>query len=611
MSLVINFSIILVLMLVAVFYSANKSSKIYLIGYVLIVGILVTSMVENSTINHCANVFYYPFTVYLLGYSVLLVLILLTNIAIGSYIFMMIGLLIMCANYLKNASTGVPIVWADFQNNLLKEVVWGMTIKPHFILALMTVSVLVFCGWLYNKFFRSVQLSLKLRGISLCISMIVIMVCLLYINHSKSYATNITSTSRNSGAVEYFIESINSEIMSRPTDYSEEVMKKLVLKYNTKYPTEKAAVPLKKEKIIYILSESLIDPTKFPDTKWSEDPLPTIHNLQEKFGGSMYSPVFGGGTVNVEFSLLSGLDYNFLQKNSIAYNHILENNNYHIGIPFYLKEQGYEIQGIHSHLKKGYKRDEVYKKMGFDSFISRETMISESKKLPIYYDEGYISDMSFVDRILFEVKKNDKATFINGVSMQNHYPYTEETKGKLKKADILLENYQDIVDGEQLALYARGVKKMDNAINLLIKNLAELDEPTTVVFYGDHGPALNQSLYDNAFFKEDKQLQKYLTPYFVWNNKRNDKKPPKIINPGFLGSLALSEMSVAKAPFYQFEHDLMQKLPAYNIKNNLFFNTAGEKIALTPKLKEALHDYQLFQYDMFVGDRYSKELFSI
>lgn len=108
--------------------------------------------------------------------------------------------------------------------------------------------------------------------------------------------------------------------------------------------------------------------------------------------------------------------------------------------------------------------------------------------------------MSFVDRILLEVNKNDKSTFINSVSMQNHYPYTEATKGKLKQDDNLLENYQDIVDGDQLALYARGVKKMDTTIDLLIQKLTELDQPTTVVFYGDHGPALNQSLYDNAFF---------------------------------------------------------------------------------------------------------------
>lgn len=611
MYVVINVSVILALMLATVFFNANKKSRIYLIGYLLLVGLLVTSMVENSNIRDFSNVFNYPLTIYLLGYSVLLFVISLTNIAIGSYLFIMIGVLLTVANGVKNVSTGLPIVWADFQNNLLKEVVWEMTIKPHFILVLVTVSVIVLCGWLYNKFWRYKQLSLELRVTGLCISVVVSASCLLYINHSTSYATQRTSENQNSGAVEYFIESMNPEIMPRPTDYSEIVMKDLVLKYNAKYPIEKIAVPVKKEKIIYILSESLIDPTKFPDTKWTEDPLPTIHKLQEKFGGSMYSPVFGGGTVNVEFSLLSGFDYNFLQKNSIAYNHILEKNDHNIGIPFFLKKQGYETKGVHSHLKKGYQRNEVYKKLGFDSFISRETMIAESKELPIYYDEGYISDMSFVDRILLEVNKNDKSTFINSVSMQNHYPYTEATKGKLKQEDNLLENYQDIVDGDQLALYARGVKKMDTTIDLLIQKLTELDQPTTVVFYGDHGPALNQSLYDNAFFKDDKQLQKYLTPYFVWNNKINGEQKPKIINPGFLGSLAFSEMSVAQAPFYQFEHDLMQKLPAYNIAKNLFLNSKGEKIALTAPLKEALHDYQLFQYDMFVGEGYSKELFSI
>lgn len=607
MYLVINVSITLVLLLFALILSYRKYAFIYMSVWTVILSFFVTASIESSSLGQFSNWNHYEAHVFIMVSFSLILFISVSDFAIGLYFFSVTGLFIASANYLKSRSVGIPIVWSDFDNNLIKEVIWKMTIKPHLIPYIVGVTLILIGGYCYSKLMKKQAFSLGKRG-----SVVILCgVCITLIFSVNSKATAQEKARRSySGAIETFVASKDAAMMAEPNDYSNELMSQLVVKYQSQYPTNKVK-KRQPENLIYILSESLIDPTIFPHTSWSADPMPTIHHLQSLGGGSLLSPVFGGGTANVEFSLLSGFDYNGLQPNSVAYNQVSQQAKVGYGMPHYLANQQYEVSAIHSHLKDGYKRANVYPLLSIPTFISRETMVDEAASEPIYYEEGYISDMSFVNRLVTEVSKTKKASFINGISMQNHYPYTETYKGKLDAKDCLLENYQTLNNGEQLALYARGVKKTDDAIAFLMKKLEALDEPTTVVFYGDHAPSLNAPLYEDAFFTANQQLNKHLTPYFIWNNKQTITTHPQIINPGFLGNLALANMSAPQSSFYQFENDLMAKLPAYNTKTKQFFDSNGNPCQLTPHLKEQLHDYNLIQYDMFCGEGYSKALFSI
>lgn len=55
--------------------------------------------------------------------------------------------------------------------------------------------------------------------------------------------------------------------------------------------------------------------------------------------------------------------------------------------------------------------------------------------------------------------------------MQNHYPYTEDLKGKLENKDVLISGNNLNAEQKQLALYARGVKKTDKALGTFIQSL--------------------------------------------------------------------------------------------------------------------------------------------
>ena len=57
---------------------------------------------------------------------------------------------------------------------------------------------------------------------------------------------------------------------------------------------------------ILYLSESLIDPQRLPNLLLNETPIPFITDTTERnVGGTMYSQYIGGGTANIEWSILT------------------------------------------------------------------------------------------------------------------------------------------------------------------------------------------------------------------------------------------------------------------------------------------------------------------
>ena len=65
--------------------------------------------------------------------------------------------------------------------------------------------------------------------------------------------------------------------------------------------------------VIFILSESFVDPLRIPALKLSDDPIPYIRSLQnETTSGLMIGSGYGGGTANVEYEILTGFSTNYL-----------------------------------------------------------------------------------------------------------------------------------------------------------------------------------------------------------------------------------------------------------------------------------------------------------
>ncbi|MCL2354092.1 MAG: hypothetical protein FWC69_05625, partial [Defluviitaleaceae bacterium] len=65
--------------------------------------------------------------------------------------------------------------------------------------------------------------------------------------------------------------------------------------------------------VIIIMSEAFMDPTDFYNVNFSRDPVPNFRRLAEaSISGDVVVPVFGGGTANTEFELLTGVPIFFM-----------------------------------------------------------------------------------------------------------------------------------------------------------------------------------------------------------------------------------------------------------------------------------------------------------
>ena len=142
--------------------------------------------------------------------------------------------------------------------------------------------------------------------------------------------------------------------------------------------------------------------------------------------------------------------------------------------------------------------------------------------------------------------------------MQNHYPYTEDLKGKLENKDVLISGNNLNAEQKQLALYARGVKKTDEALGTFIQSLEAMDWNVTVIMYGDHYPALDNSVYMKYPKRhENKLINDHSTPYFVWKiSHRKSENISKSVTPEGLSVLAMKEGNTKVPVFYQLVDQL-------------------------------------------------------
>ena len=115
----------------------------------------------------------------------------------------------------------------------------------------------------------------------------------------------------NNGPVINFLRLTHPKIMDKPEGYSQETMEELAKKYSSEANQINGtrANNLTDNTVIMILSESFSDPTRVPGIALAEDPMPNIRALKETTtSGLMLSPGFGGGTANIEYQSLTGLD---------------------------------------------------------------------------------------------------------------------------------------------------------------------------------------------------------------------------------------------------------------------------------------------------------------
>lgn len=410
------------------------------------------------------------------------------------------------------------------------------------------------------------------------------------------------------GAIQQFLNNIDTNIMENNSNYSRKRVNKLVEKY--KKQAEKInkgrTNNLSTQTIVFNLSESLANLNRLKEVELSQNPLSYIDSVKRNTtSGLMISSGLGGGTANMEYMTLTGLPVsNFSPTIATPYTQVVPNSNQTLTINNYFKKS----TAIHPYRGSFYSREVVYKKFGFQKFMYLGGKYKLKHKMKIGTNP-YLSDETAYRNTLDVINSYKNGQFINLVTMQNHLPYSDyyDNSGDYQVSG-------DVDDGEKynISNYSAGLSYTDKAVQKFIEQIDRINKPITLVFYGDHLPGIYSNIDGNS-------LEARETDYFIYSNKyarqhgAKNLKHVKYVSPIDFIALTAEQTNSKVSPYYALLTEIQKELPtikvyAYNNgKNPVFVNKKGKTIKykqLTKKQKRLYNDLKLVQYDLTAGNQY-------
>ena len=395
-------------------------------------------------------------------------------------------------------------------------------------------------------------------------------------------------TQRN-GFLLNFTIALRYSSVDEPEGYSEETVLQLMKEYPGTDGTSQGERPVN---IIGIMNESFGDFSIFDGFAPSEDPLPFLHSMEENtIQGWMYSPVTGGGTATVEFEFLTGFTSLFQPPHTVAYQLYVEEDM--PSLAALAGSQGYDTTAFHPYKSSGWNRVLAYDYLDFDSQLYEEDVVEP------YYIRHYVSDLSDYRTIFQTTEEEDRSFFFN-VTMQNHSGYAQGWNNlertillpdELKQADSTAEQYMALA------------RESDKALEELIAYYSQCEEPTLIVFFGDHQPPLKNAFYEQLYGKKlserttEEVMRQYAVPFFIWANYDIEERRDVVISPNYLGVLTAQTAGLPLTGYMEFLADCYEVLPAVT---PVGFCTAGgeflEEKELNEEQREWLRKYEILNY---------------
>ena len=400
-------------------------------------------------------------------------------------------------------------------------------------------------------------------------------------------------TQRN-GFLLNFTVALRYSSVDKPRDYSKQAVLDLMEQYPTVAGDDSVTHPVN---IIGIMDESFADFTIFDSFESSEDPTPFLHSLKKNtIKGWMYSPVTGGGTASVEFEYLTGFSTYFQPPHTVAYQLYVDE-----GMPSLAAlagSQGYETTAFHPYKSSGWNRPVAYRDLDFDNQMYEEDVTDPQ------YIRHYISDLCDFQTIFQTTQQQVKSFFFN-VTMQNHSGYAQGWNNL--ERTISLPDSLKLADSSAEQYFALA-RQTDNALRELIGYYSRCDEPTMIVFFGDHQPPLKNAFYERLYGKSldqrttEEVMQQYAVPFFIWTNydlsgAEELQTEDVVISPNYLGVLTAKLAGLPLTGYMNFLDQMHAELPVvtpvgFVSKDGAFLS----KKELSDRQQDWLDQYAILNY---------------
>ena len=482
------------------------------------------------------------------------------------------------------------------------------------IIFIVSLIILIFL----SRFFKSDKLRVRDRLMGI-LSIIISSVLLFNFVYSKDKIYNSLPLNGNvfnlidhfnSKGFNYtFLFNLKKSFVRPPEGYDKKEMEKRdrvdhgedisVIKYNPR------------PNIIWIMGEAFTDLSQDEHFSFApgNDPNENFKKLQKNsvMHGRIVTPSFGGGTGDTEFDALTGaLTIDCAPDESFAFNAIKRDVS---SLPSLFNTIGYKTMAFHPGFAWFYGRQDVYPKLGFkDNFFLENIDQPEMKG-------GYVSERQFSEifrnRFIEALENSDEPIFSYGLDIQNHGPYFYDKYGKNLPYQCTVSLSEEAANN--FGSYFLGVKDMDIMLGEVYDMIMSLDEPTIMVFYGDHLPGLgsNPSAFDEIGIKlshDDlaKEIEFYSTPYVIvanesgrafLNRENVEIQDGNAVSANYLASMVLDMLNYNKVDnFFIYNSEMRKKLPI--ISRNFIFDGVNTypRNEVKGEAKEAYEDYKKYEY---------------
>ncbi|MCM1106991.1 MAG: LTA synthase family protein [Blautia sp.] len=345
--------------------------------------------------------------------------------------------------------------------------------------------------------------------------------------------------------------------------------------------------------IIVIMDEAFSEPAVLGELRTNQDYMPFYHELlkgaDNTVTGYAEVSVCGGNTANSEFEFLTGNTMAFLPEGSIPYQQYIKRKT--PSLAEHLAGLGYQTYAQHPYYASGWEREKVYPLLGFadtdfiDDYTDKE------------YVRKYISDACDFAHVIhtYESKEPGSPAFIFNVTMQNHGGYTDEYADFA--SDVQMEG-----GSAALNQYLSLLRRTDESLRELITYFSGVEEPTVVVFFGDHQPGdsvvrpvWEENGVGSALSAEQQRLR-YQVPYLIWANFEIPEEQGLDMSLNYLGYEVLERAGVPVSAYQNFLGEMRRVCPV--------LSAAGRtEAAEGEELEDWLLRYQKVQYYRLFDNR--------
>lgn len=460
-----------------------------------------------------------------------------------------LGLALALVDYFKNAINGTPLELADFglatQAGNVAGLAGDLTPPEDFYLAAAALLSAVLVLFLTRRLTalegtvrtRSCLFSLALAGILLTGAGTRTVGGWLGVD----FYTRMDAAQNHSlhGLTLSLWRDLYPQPKTPPEGYSEGYMLEVLDRIDQLLAGTEAAQPkteASQPNILFILSESFYDLNRLPVLQYDGDPLEHFHALEtESVSGTFHSHYLGYGTGYLEIPMLYGLNSLDLPPGTnICFQDNAVYERFDALAEQYTRTGDYTAEMLHAYDNTLYNRTVTYPLLGFENLYFSD----EIQKMGIEYDGGVYGGYFMRDGYFFQamlkrmeaVNRQGKRAFLYGITMENHQPFEAEKFNYACQIPLIAEEFTP-AQRDIIRVMLEGVTRADQALGELTDALRTYEEPTIVVFFGDHRPNLfmpgGDTIYtllglcpenDTLNWTPEEINDLYSTDYLIWAN---------------------------------------------------------------------------------------------